>query len=356
VNQYRRPTIVAVLVALVAAACDGGGADRAAPVAYPRDNRLRVDEIQLLTTHNSYHQRPSVPLPGAIGDELDYEHLPLDEQLDLGVRGFELDLVNNGNDFPVVHIPVVDAASNCSPFRDCLEVIKRWSDDQPGHAPIFVLLETKEGNLERALDPRLRPFDRAAYDRVDEDIRSVFKPRDLLTPDDVRGNKRTLRAAVRDRGWPTLAEARGKVVFVLNKSGGGRDTYLEGRPALEGAAMFVTAEPDAPSAAVIKVDDPDERLIEELVRDHFIVRTRADANTAEARVNDTARRDLALRSGAQIVSTDYPVPDPTINADYFVELPGGKPGRCNPVQAPKRCRSVDVENPRFLTSLQRRGD
>jgi hypothetical protein len=115
--------------------------------------------------------------------------------------------------------------------------------------------------------------------------------------------------------------------------------------------MFVTAEPDAPSAAVVKVDDPDVALIQRLVREHFIVRTRADADTVDARANDTTRRDLALRSGAQIVSTDYPVPDPTINPEYFVQLPGGRPGRCNPVQAPARCRAVDVENPRFLTDL-----
>ena len=348
----RRLLVVLVTVAALAAACDRGGGGGGRPAAYPLDDSLRVDEIQLLTTHNSYHQRGPVRLPGALGDELDYEHPPLDEQLENeGIRGFELDVATTGNDFPVVHTPVVDAVSNCTPFIECLRVIKRWSADHPGHAPIFVLVETKDGLLERGLDPRLREFDAAALTRLDEEIRSVFKPGQLLTPDDVRGRSRTLRTAVRERGWPTMSKARGKVVFVLNSSGAKREIYLDGRPSLRGAPMFVTADPDAPSAAVIKVDDPDEALIKRLVRDHFVVRTRADADVVEARANDLARSKLAMRSGAQIVSTDFPVPDPTINADYFVQLPGGRPARCNPVQAPKDCRAVDVENPRYLTKL-----
>ncbi len=347
-----RRLAVLVIMAALAAACDGGGGRGGRPAAYPLDDSLRVDEIQLLTTHNSYHQRGPVRLPGSLGDELDYEHPPLDEQLENeGIRGFELDVATTGNDFPVVHTPVVDAVSNCTPLIECLRVIKRWSDDHPGHAPIFTLVETKDGLLERGLDPRLREFDGAALSRLDEEIRSVFKPAQLLTPDDVRGRSRTLRAAVRERGWPTMSKARGKVVFVLNSSGAKRELYLEGRPSLQGAPMFVTADVDAPSAAVIKVDDPDEALIKRLVRDHFVVRTRADADVVEARANDVARSELAMRSGAQIVSTDFPVPDPTINADYSVQLPGGKPARCNPVQAPRNCRAVDVENPRYLTKL-----
>jgi hypothetical protein len=337
------------VLALAAVACSGGGGK---PEAYPLDDQLRTNEIQLLTTHNSYHQRAPVRVPGPLGDTLDYEHPPLDEQLeDQGVRGFELDVVNKGDEFPVVHTPVVDAVSNCTPITECLRVVKTWSDQHPGHAPIFILIEPKDGLLERGLDPTLGTFDAGALARFDETIRSVLTPRDLLTPDDVRGKSDTLHEAVRSRGWPTLDQARGKVVLILNNGSDARDAYLEGRPSLEGAPMFVTAEVDAPSAAVIKVDDPDEERIHRLVGDHFIVRTRADADTVEARANDTARRDLAIRSGAQIVSTDYPVPDPAINEDYFVQLPGGKPGRCNPVKAPKDCRPVDVENPEHLEKL-----
>jgi hypothetical protein len=141
---------------------------------------------------------------------------------------------------------------------------------------------------------------------------------------------------------------RGKVLVILNDGGGTRDLLLDGHEALEDRAMFVTAREQAPSAAVIKVDDPDEERIRQLVRDGFIVRTRSDADLVEARNRDTTRRDLALRSGAQIVSTDFMIPVPAIGGQYVVQIPEGTPGRCNPVNAPRRCRSRDVENPRFL--------
>ncbi len=326
-HRARVALALLVVLALGAGACGDGGGGK--PATYPLDDRLRVDEVQLLTTHNSYHLRAPDPVSGAIGETLDYEHPPLDEQLeDQGVRGFELDVV-----------------------KECLLVVKGWSDDHPGHAPIFILIEPKDGVLELGLDPTLQVFDAASFARFDQAVRSVLTPDDLLTPDDVRGKSDTLRDAVRERGWPTMGEARGKIVLILNNGSAARDAYLAGRDSLEGAPMFVTAEPDAPSAAVIKVDDPDEARIQRLVREHFVVRTRADADTLEARANDTARRDLALRSGAQMVSTDYPVPDPVINPEYSVQLPAGKPGRCNPVQAPKECRSVDVENAEHLKKV-----
>jgi hypothetical protein len=345
-NRHAVPLLCVLALALSSCADDG---ERSEP-AYPLDDTLRLHEVQILNTHNSYHRRSPVALPQAIKDTLDYEHPPLDEQLERqGIRGFELDVTNAGSQFPVVHTPVVDAETNCTPLAACLSVIKAWSDDHPGHVPIFVLVETKDGALELSLDPALAAFDAAALRRLDDDIRSVLTPDDLLTPDDVRGDAPTLRDAVLGRGWPTLREARGRIVLVLNRGEAVRDFYLEGRPSLEGAPMFVTAEEAAPSAAVIKVDDPDERRIQRLVRDHFIVRTRADADVVEARANDTTRRDLALRTGAQIVSTDFPVPDPAISAEYSVQIPEGRPGRCNPVQAPRGCRPLDVENPRHLT-------
>ena len=60
--------------------------------------------------------------------------------------------------------------------------------------------------------------------------------------------------------------------------------------------------------------------IRSLVAEGFLVRTRADAGTVEARANDGSRRDKALASGAQLVSTDFPEPDPRFG-DYHVSLP-----------------------------------
>ena len=250
--------------------------------------------------------------------------------------------------FPVVHTPVVDATSNCTPLAQCLQVTRTWSEAHPGHVPIFILIEPKNDDVDFVIDPTLRRFDAAGVDRLDTTVRSSLG-RQLITPDSVRGKSKTLRSAVTGRGWPTLAKTRGKVLVALNTGGAIRSAFLQGHPSLQGRAMFVTADEQSPAAAVIKVDDPDEARIQALVKQGFIVRTRADADLIEARNHDTSRRDIALRSGAQIVSTDFEVAVPAIGGDYVVQIPGGTPARCDPVNAPKNCRPSDVENPRQLT-------
>ncbi|HMF83437.1 MAG TPA: Ca2+-dependent phosphoinositide-specific phospholipase C [Acidimicrobiia bacterium] len=310
------------------------------------DNRLRTNQVQVLATHNSYHIEQDAPIQSP--PNMQYTHPPLDQQLDLGVRGFELDAANSADgQFPVLHTPVIDATSNCTPIAQCLQVVRTWSTAHPGHVPIFILIEPKNDDIDFTIDPTLRRFDAAALDQLDATVRSSLG-RQLITPDSVRGKAKTLRAAVTSRGWPTLGKTRGKVLVALSTSGAIRNAFLEGHPSLEKRAMFVTAAVQAPSAAIIKMDDPDEATIQELVKGGFIVRTRADADLVEARNHDVTRRDIALRSGAQIVSTDFEVPVPAIGGDYVVQIPGGTPARCNPVNAPKNCKPSDVENPRQL--------
>lgn len=335
--------LIAAAVVVVAAVTTGSpsaGANRL-------DDDLRLNQVQVLATHNSYHIQQDVPI--AASPTTQYTHPPLDQQLDLGVRGFEIDVVNAPDgQFPVLHSPVVDNTSNCTPLAQCLQVTRTWSKAHPGHVPIFILLEPKDDPIDFVLDPQLRPFDAGGLDQLDALARSSLG-RQLITPDSVRGKAKTLRAAVTGRGWPSLGKTRGKVMVILNTGGVVRDTYLQGHPSLEQRAMFVTAEERSPSAAVIKLDTPDEARIQQLVKDGFIVRTRADADLVEPRAQDVTRRDLALRSGAQIVTTDFEVVVPAIAGDYVVQIPGGTPARCDPVNAPKKCRASDVENPRQLT-------
>jgi len=304
--------------------------------------------VQVLATHNSYHIQQDAPIQSSTTTQ--YTHAPLDQQLDMGVRGFEIDVVNAPDgSFPVLHTPVVDATSNCTPLAQCLQVIRTWSEAHPGHVPIFVLIEPKNDDVDFVIDPTLRRFDAAGLDQLDKTVRSSLG-RGLITPDSVRGSAKTLRAAVTGRGWPTLGKTRGKTLVALNTEGAIRNTFLQGHPSLERRAMFVTADERSPAAAVIKMDDPDEAKIQALVKQGFIVRTRADADLIEARNHDTSRREIALRSGAQIVSTDFEVAVPAIGGDYVVQIPGGTPARCNPVNAPKNCRPSDVENPAQLTN------
>jgi hypothetical protein len=350
----KRSRFVAIAAAVIVVAIIAGvavwyftGEEKKRPTAYPLDDTLRLDQVQVLATHNSYHIQQDVPIPASPTTQ--YTHAPLDQQLETqGVRGFELDVVNAPDgQFTVLHTPVVDATSNCTPLARCLEVVRQWSTAHPGHVPIFILIEPKDDPIDRVLDPTLRPFDASGLDQLDALVRSSLG-RQLITPDSVRGNSQTLRDAVTGRGWPTLTRTRGKILVALNTGGATRDTFLQGHPSLQGRAMFVTAAAGSPAAAVIKMDDPDEQRIQQLVKEGFIVRTRADADLVEARNQDVTRRDIALRSGAQVVSTDFEVPVPDIGGDYIVQIPGGTPARCDPVEAPQKCRPIDVENPQHL--------
>lgn len=347
------------------------------------DRCIALNQVQVLGTHNSYHvqARPSVfaalsVFSLALAQSLEYTHIPLDEQFETqGIRQIELDVFADpdgglysargallllGDDEPhppaldqpgmkVLHVQDIDFESTCLTFVECLRTVKAWSDAHPRHLPLMILVEAKDDVLPDVAGLHFAvpiPWDAAQFDALDAEIRSVFPPSRLITPDDIRGRRATLEDAVLRDGWPTLREARGKVLFTLDNEGR-RVTYRRGHDSLEGLPIFTNATPGDPDAAFVKANDPiaDAARIPDLVRAGYIVRTRADADTIQARSGDTTQREAALASGAQFVSTDYPVPNPALGTDYQVTIPDGSPGRCNPVNAPAACRSAALELP-----------
>ena len=62
----------------------------------------------------------------------------------------------------------------------------------------------------------------------------------MIIPDDVRGSHNTLEEAILSGGWPTLATARGKVVFLMDQRPVG-PVYLDGHPSLRGRLVFTNA-------------------------------------------------------------------------------------------------------------------
>jgi hypothetical protein len=110
--------------------------------------------------------------------------------------------------------------------------------------------------------------------------------------------------------------------------------------------LFTNSTPGQPDAAFVEENDPtgdNQARIQDEVRRGYVVRTRADADTAQARTGDTTMRDAALSSGAQWVSTDYPtVTDSArFGTGYAVQIPGI--ARCTPIapaNAPAPCTTV----------------
>jgi hypothetical protein len=213
--------------------------------------------------------------------------------------------------FKVIHVQDIDYASNCQPFVACLQIVKNWSKQHPFHVPIFILVETKQDVPEDAKISWTQPelYTAAIFNALDTALRSVFSNQEIITPDQVRGGYPTLEQAVLAGNWPTLKQARGKVIFLLDQQSNG-PIYLQGHPGLHARVLFTNATPDRADAAFVEANDASEAEIEALVRKGYLVRTRSDADTIDGRTNDTRRRDQVLASGAQMVSTDYPAFEP----------------------------------------------
>jgi hypothetical protein len=336
----------------------------AAPQAAP----LKLNDISVVGTHNSY----KLPMPAAtmakvravsqaIADSLDYGHRPLTEQLDAGARQLEIDVnydpqgghyARGSTDpallrpgFKVLHIAGIDNSSSCVLLTECLHIILRWSAAHPRHVPIMLMFNAKDEQYAARGGIDALPFDAAAWDALDAEIRSVMPAGKLIVPDEVQGHYPTLRDAVRADHWPTLDKARGRFLFALDETPEKVAAYRGARKSLEGRVFFISTDEDSPAAAYLTINDPiaEGPRIARDVAAGYIVRTRADGDTKEARVNDTSRREAALASGAQWVSTDYLWPDPRFAGGYQVHLPGGIVARCNIVRQPAGCPVGDVE-------------
>ena len=356
-----------------------------ASYAQSSDTAIKLNQIQVIGTHNSYHAgiapSESKVWQAKYADAykgLDYQHKPLPEQFDSGVRQIELDVyadskgglyahpsgpsnvaaaklppdpefdpngVMNKPGFKVMHVQDVDYRSTCQPFIACLQQVRDWSHAHPGHVPIFILVETKQGKPRGEVHlTEPESFTSATFDALDAEIRSVFPPSEMITPDDVRGHYDTLNEAVLAGNWPTLASARGKVVFLMDQRSVG-PVYLAGHPALRGRVLFTNAEPGEPDAAFIERNDGPADDIAALVRKGYLIRARTDSDTKQARTNDTSTRDAMIASGAQLLSTDYPVNEPARwPGNFVVTLPGKAVARCNPVDAPATCSSTLESN------------
>jgi hypothetical protein len=317
----------------------------------------RINAMRVLGSHNSYrpeldatalaHQRQVM---GERSFGVEYGHPPIKDQLDLGVRQLEFDpyadgagglyaapyaqdpaklAIMNRPGAKVLHAPVLDARTLCLTLADCLGEVAGWSRAHPDHAMIVIFVNTKEEPFNTPLIPDPPLYSEADLAGIDADAVAAFGRDHIVAPDDVRGRAASLHQAAISGGWPTQAAARGKVLLVLDSNPRISELYRQNHPSLAGRMMFGLYGAAEPEAAVFNIQDPkaNEAQIKDLVAQGFLVRTRSDADTREARQHDLSRLEAALRSGAQIISTDYypSAPDP-LGLGFVVSPPWFKPG------------------------------
>lgn len=347
------------------------------------DTRLRLNQIQSIGTHNSYHLAPgeasAILLEAvrfdvgegwttpALNQALAYSHPPLEVQLQLGLRQFELDVyadpeggrftqpavfrLREGTPwqipvdfdpegqlaqpgFKVFHHPEYDPRSTNYLLRQWVQGMMDWSEDHPGHFPLIVHIEAKQGDpkwLSPDLEPaRVDKFDAATWRALEDEIRAIVPAEKLITPDTVRGEYRHLRDAIRGRGWPTLEELQGKILFFLLTKKTVTESYLRLNDELQGRLFFASVNPSHPAASWFRIPDPEYHRIPELLAEGFLITTVADQHSEAARANDGTRREAAFTSGSHFILTDFPTPNPQLSS-YRVSFPGGRFQRANPV-------------------------
>lgn len=320
---------------------------------------IKMNDIQVIGSHNSYKIAIEQPLwdylfqkDSAVAKSLQYNHIPIEAQLDLGLRNLEYDVLydpkggyySNLKGLDIVklvgkkpleydtekklsqpglkmfHVQDIDFRSYYILFKEGLQAAKKWSDNHKNHLPIFILINAKDDNNNNLRETL--PFTKEALESIDVEIRSVFDNSQLITPDLVRGKFNTLEEAILKKGWPDLNSVRGRFLFILDENETKIARYIDGHPSLKNRVLFVNSKEGNPEAAFRIVNNPikDFEYIKELVAKGYMFRTRADDGTTEARTNDYTKFEKAKASGAQVISTDYYIPSTLFKSSFKVNF------------------------------------
>ncbi|MBO9693681.1 phosphatidylinositol-specific phospholipase C domain-containing protein [Chryseobacterium sp.] len=301
---------------------------------------------------------------------LNYNHPDFTEQLNANLRGLEIDVYydpegkrfshpatyeilkakgvtdlapfnTKGLDqpgFKVLHMADIDFRTHYPTLKDALTALKTWSDQHPGHTPVFMMIEAKDSGFPIFENStKVLPFDKKAYDELDVEIIKYLGKDKIITPKEVQGKYKTLKEAVTHNNWPKLNDSKGKFIFMLLPGSAGTLSSKNNPYLIDGSlnerVMFLNSEPDDSFAGFILRDNAivRQKEIQDLVKQGYMVRTRSDIETYEAKTNDFTRSEAAFSSGSQIISTDFFRPGNTYGTPYFIQPPQGKDYLNNPL-------------------------
>lgn len=302
-----------------------------------------LNDFQVIGSHNSYKRLMPKKMMNYISGydsrtakNINYYHNTLTAQLDLGLRHLEIDVLldPDGGKFSqpsaesiinqpllnekqrqelkqkglkVLHIPDIDFLSHCTLFTQCLEQLLHWSQNNPKHFPVTILLNVKESKAKFIDGVSPLTFTQNDYTALDNEIKKVLTTEKLITPDAIRGEFPSLEQAILTNGWPSIESLKGQFLFVFDGNSRQRELYRKEHPSLSDRVMFASFEPGQPEAAYLIMNDPIKQFdqIKQRVKQGYMIRTRADANLSNNNSQRTKRRQAAFNSGAQIISTDF---------------------------------------------------
>lgn len=291
---------------------------------------MKFNELSFIATHNSYQTHSTEETQklygyleeltfGIFKDESAYfASETLTNQLNCGIRSFEMDIEvfdRDGNvSFTCMHSPYIEMGTSCYDFALAMKEIALWSDNNPDHLPITIIIEPKALFL---------PFeDMKAFDfTYSEEFESVLKETladKLFTPADMLrdyGSFGEMRSA---DDWCKVSDMLGKVLILLHDCSI-TEKYIGSDPTLKTQTMFpMLREKDIDSdcASFILCNSPDKalKINPKTKESKVLIRTRADKFGS---VSDK-KCENALKSGAFIISTDYPPRTDNTEESYYV--------------------------------------
>lgn len=279
---------------------------------------VKINEIAVVGTHNSYQFRATLPKRallrvlqiislGKIENKAIFEMETFTQQLQQGVRNLEIDIEavdDNGEvSFIVTHQPIFDNVSSAYDFAKALKEIAMWSDNNPGHLPVYLLIEPK-GDVTEINNVKNFSVDYAR--ELDKVIREVLGER-LLAPEEVMGEYESFEEMRKADDWPTLKKAAGKIMVLLHPCDVTQG-YIDTDTSVKTQAMFPMlrfGDIDKPYASFILDNDPAsaaENNKKTVGENNLMVRTRADDYPDFS----DERYEIANVCASHIITTDYP--------------------------------------------------
>jgi Phosphoinositide phospholipase C, Ca2+-dependent len=279
---------------------------------------LRANDVQTVGTHNSYHIAPRF----AVTKRWKYTHVPLQLQLDKGVRSLELDPHYDpfSRAFGVYHEPFVDSQSRCGCLQDCMREIAAWSACNPQATMLKIVIEPKF-NIDMG-NPYRGSHAKAHMHALQSHLMAEWPAGKVLTPAMVQGDAPSLREALKPGscGWPSDAETRGMAMFILDvwQENADAGDALRALPEqerlffLRGSHATIIDESDVAVVELAACECSKEQDLDactedmrRLAADGYIVRAATDVAGCKSS-NITALIEATLRAGVQILTTDFP--------------------------------------------------
>ncbi len=279
---------------------------------------VKLNEMAVIGTHNSYQLLGTLPKRGlmkalqiisfsAVENKAIFEMDTFTEQLEQGVRNLEVDIetVDDEGDisFIATHDPILDNVSSAHNFAKGLEEIAMWSDNNPGHLPVYLLIEPK-GDVPSINN--LKNFSLGYALELDNVLRQVLGDR-LLTPKQAMGEYESFEEMRKGDGWPTLKQSAGKIIVLMHPCDVTQE-YIDADTSIRTQVMFPMlrfGDIDKSYASFILDNDPasaTENNKKTVNENNLMVRTRADdyPDFSDERYNS------ADNCGSHIITTDYP--------------------------------------------------